>query len=357
MEYGIPLQIAELKAAGDAWEVSGYASTFGNVDHGGDAVMRGAFDSTLDRKTPVRFLFGHDTRQVLGAPLELRPDDKGLFGRFKISQTQLGRDVHTLLQDKALDSFSIGYVPTDVEFDDIGTRILKSVDLLECSIVALPMNDGATVTSVKEQMAWNPSTASMNDLPDSAFAIILGGGKKDSEGKTTPRSLRKLPHHDPDGGVNPDGVRAALRREPSANMSAEEHATALGHLRRHARKLGIESGGNGSGSKDDHGAWGEIDSDVPFEDLLAQVKGYLILGCDEAEALAARRAEIGRKLASGHTEAIDELLREAEACAERLHRLLAPPPDASQKADGDLELRLELARRLERRRDLVGVTD
>jgi len=35
----------------------------------------------------------------------------------------------------------------------------------------------------------------INNLPDIAFALILSGGKKDSEGKTKPRSLRKLPHH------------------------------------------------------------------------------------------------------------------------------------------------------------------
>jgi len=35
----------------------------------------------------------------------------------------------------------------------------------------------------------------INDLPDAAFAVILPGGKKDQDGKTVPRRLRKLPHH------------------------------------------------------------------------------------------------------------------------------------------------------------------
>jgi hypothetical protein len=39
-------------------------------------------------------------------------------------------------------------------------------------------------------------TASKNDLPDSAFAIILPGGTKDATGRTQPRSLRKFPIHD-----------------------------------------------------------------------------------------------------------------------------------------------------------------
>jgi HK97 family phage prohead protease len=40
------------------------------------------------------------------------------------------------------------------------------------------------------------SSAEQNDLPDSAFAYIGPGGKKDADGKTTPRSLRHYPVHD-----------------------------------------------------------------------------------------------------------------------------------------------------------------
>ena len=147
-EYGAPLAIQEVKATGDAFEVAGYASTWGNVDHGGDVVVKGAFDGTLTSGRKVRFLYSHDPRQVLGVPLSLKADDDGLHGRFKISRTRLGEEVHQLLKDGALDSFSIGYVPTDVEYDD-DVRLLKSVDLLEVSIVSMPMNPRARVTAVK----------------------------------------------------------------------------------------------------------------------------------------------------------------------------------------------------------------
>lgn len=147
--YGIPLRIQEVKAAGDAWEVAGYASTFGNVDLGGDVVLRGAFAETLKADTPVRFLYSHNPADVLGVPLALKEDERGLFGRFRISKTRLGEDVHTLLKDGALDSFSIGYIPTDFEYDDAGVRKLSAVELLEVSVVAMPMNPEAVVTGVK----------------------------------------------------------------------------------------------------------------------------------------------------------------------------------------------------------------
>ncbi len=149
MEFGRLSPVLEVKASGDSWEVSGHVSTWGNVDSQGDVVMHGAFDDTLKSGRKVKFLMGHDARMVLGTPLELKADDVGLFGRFKISRTQLGQDVHTLLKDGALDSFSIGYIPEDIEFDDSGVRLLKSIDLLECSVVAIPANDQALVTGVK----------------------------------------------------------------------------------------------------------------------------------------------------------------------------------------------------------------
>jgi HK97 family phage prohead protease len=151
VQYSHPVPIAEIKAASDgSWEVSGLISTFGGVDLGGDTILRGAFDETLASGRKVKFLFAHDQSQVLGTALSLKAEDRGLFGRFKISRTRLGEDVHTLLKDGALDSFSIGYFPEEFEFDpDTGTRILKKIDLLEASVVAIPMNPDAIVTHVK----------------------------------------------------------------------------------------------------------------------------------------------------------------------------------------------------------------
>lgn len=149
LTYGAPLRIEEVKAAGDAWEVSGYVSTFGNVDLGGDVIHKGAFADTLKSGAKVRFLYAHDARQVLGTAVSLKEDDKGVFGRFRISKTRLGEEVHTLLKDGALDSFSIGYIPTTFDFDDNGIRHLKAVELLESSVVAIPMNPMAMVTGIK----------------------------------------------------------------------------------------------------------------------------------------------------------------------------------------------------------------
>ena len=74
------------------------------------------------------------------------------------------------------------------------------------------------------------STKKINDLPDSAFAYVEAGGKKDDEGKTTPRSLRHFPIHDA------AHVRNALSRAPQSPFGDK----AMPKIRAAAKKFGIE---------------------------------------------------------------------------------------------------------------------
>jgi HK97 family phage prohead protease len=145
----VPFSLQELKAENDQFVVSGLASTFGNLDHTGDVVMRGAFDATLASGRKRRFLWQHDVSEPIGVEQDMRVTDAGLLGTWKISRTTRGIDAYELLKDGAVDSLSIGYVPTDFEFDDAGVRLLKAVDLLEVSLVSIPANDQAVVTNVK----------------------------------------------------------------------------------------------------------------------------------------------------------------------------------------------------------------
>jgi phage head maturation protease len=75
--------------------------------------------------------------------------------------------------------------------------------------------------------------AYINDLPDSAFAVILPGGSKDEDGRTTPRDLRKLPHHNAAGDIDMPHLRNALSREPQADMPESAHSMAQAHLAAH----------------------------------------------------------------------------------------------------------------------------
>jgi len=64
------------------------------------------------------------------------------------------------------------------------------------------------------------TAAYINDLPDGAFLHIESGGTKDSDGKTTPRSLRHFPYKDADGNIDLPHLRNALARIPQSNLPA-----------------------------------------------------------------------------------------------------------------------------------------
>jgi hypothetical protein len=85
------------------------------------------------------------------------------------------------------------------------------------------------------------TTAYVNDLPDSAFAVIEPGGKKDAEGKTVPRSLRHLPYIDDKGKVDAPHVRNALARLNQTKISPALKERARKKLVNAARKVGVET--------------------------------------------------------------------------------------------------------------------
>ena len=87
---------------------------------------------------------------------------------------------------------------------------------------------------IKEKMLGAKLSAkAINNLPDSDFAYIAPGGEKDSEGKTTPRSLRHLPI--PDAAH----VRNALARLTQTHIPAEAKKKALAKITRKAKELGV----------------------------------------------------------------------------------------------------------------------
>ncbi len=149
----IPLQIKSLSAR----EFEGHGSIFGNIDLGGDVVMPGAFDETLSTHkqagTLPQMFWMHRPDMVPGKWLDMHEDTKGLKVRGILADTDLGNEMRTLLDMNAVRGLSIGYVPNEAEYDSDGTRILKSVDLWEVSLVSLAMNPLAQIEAVKARLS------------------------------------------------------------------------------------------------------------------------------------------------------------------------------------------------------------
>ncbi len=102
----------------------------------------------------------------------------------------------------------------------------------------LPAQDEVEVDfsqQIKERsIGANLSSKEKNNLPDSDFAYISPGGHKDSEGKTTPRSLRHLPI--PDAAH----VRNALARLDQTDIPPAAKKEALAKIKRKAEDLGVQ---------------------------------------------------------------------------------------------------------------------
>jgi len=82
-------------------------------------------------------------------------------------------------------------------------------------------------------LAKKMSRKEINDLPDDAFAYIEPGGKKDKDGKTTPRSLRHLPIH------TCNHVRNALARLSQTKISEDAKKKAFKKISKAAKKCKI----------------------------------------------------------------------------------------------------------------------
>ena len=147
--------VSEVKRAGAAKvevaEFDGYASTFGNEDVVGDVIQRGAFKGSLKRSLPL--LWQHDMSSPIGSITKMSEDNDGLFITGEINLgTANGRDAYSLMAAGHIDTMSIGFrIPRGgYKIRDGGGRTISKIDLVEISLVTIPANPKAVVTSVKE---------------------------------------------------------------------------------------------------------------------------------------------------------------------------------------------------------------
>jgi len=152
------------------------------------------------------------------------------------------------IKEGFLDSSSIEYKATKWTtklVNNTAVRVITGIKILGFALTGRPANPAAKINSffcksfdfVEEKEVW--TRAYINDLPDSAFAYIEKGGKKDETGKTTPRSLRHLPYKGKDGKVDLPHLRNALSRLPQTDLSSAEKAKAKKKLYAAAKSAGV----------------------------------------------------------------------------------------------------------------------
>ncbi|MES0167813.1 HK97 family phage prohead protease [Mesorhizobium sp. M0027] len=138
--------------ADESGEIEAMAWPFGSADRVGDVIEKGAFAGV---KLPLTMLFGHDQNDPIGVWTEAieAPDGLRLKGRLLVNDVARAREVRALVQSGAVRGISIGFITRKSIARTSGGRTIgraiSQLELLEASLVALPMHPGARVTSAK----------------------------------------------------------------------------------------------------------------------------------------------------------------------------------------------------------------
>lgn len=135
---------------GASVRIAGYAAVFDRIDRGGDIIRPGAFAASLRRRGPrdVPLLWQHRPDMVIGTVDTLAEDARGLRVIARIDPARaaqipaLGR----VATGAAGQGLSFGYRVVAARGEK--PRVLNVLDLVEVSLVAVPMQPLARVHAV-----------------------------------------------------------------------------------------------------------------------------------------------------------------------------------------------------------------
>lgn len=128
---------------------AGYAAVFGHPDRGGDVVKAGAFARSVKRGAgAVPLLWQHQPGRPIGRIEYLREDKRGLRVIARLSGGKGGREAAALLKEGAVGGLSFGYRVREARGEM--PRELTDLELVEVSLVTLPMQPMARVHAVTE---------------------------------------------------------------------------------------------------------------------------------------------------------------------------------------------------------------
>ena len=136
----------------------GYLSTYDDVDSYGTYFMPGAWDKSIERFNSgevIPVLWSHDRSKPIGKFTELKSDDKGLWGRGKLTmEDPQAKIAYAHMKDGSVMGLSVGF---ELDYDNvIYNKMLDALgiaeaDLFECSVVVFPANTNAKITNFKSQ--------------------------------------------------------------------------------------------------------------------------------------------------------------------------------------------------------------
>ena len=137
---------------GDKMIVEGYAITFNSpATHGYTEVISDrALDNTDMSDVPLKY--NHEDSHLIMArtrnkSLELKKDEKGLFIKAELIDTQSNKDIYKSIKAGLIDKMSFAFTVREDEYDyDTDTRTITDIDrLYDVSVVDIPFYDSTSV--------------------------------------------------------------------------------------------------------------------------------------------------------------------------------------------------------------------
>ena len=141
--------------AGDDGAIEGKAWNFAKPDRVGDMIEPGAFNGAA---LPLPMLFGHDQNDPVGVWEEMSEAKGGLLvkGRLLVEDVARAREVRARAL-RCRPRAQHRFVTKKAVARAGGGRTIKALELMEVSLVTLPMHPGARVTSAKSAVEPSPS--------------------------------------------------------------------------------------------------------------------------------------------------------------------------------------------------------
>ena len=175
--------LARSEDDGDGRTIEGVAVPFGDViDVWGE---RETFDpdTVFEGLDSAKLYYQHDT--LIGSITSGENREDGLHITARIADTQQGRDAVALLDEEALDSLSVGFVPIEDRKDKDGVTHRRKVRLLETSLVSWPAYENAKLTNhrnnnqeetpmTEQAEKWTEALAKLTNRQDEQAEILRG---------------------------------------------------------------------------------------------------------------------------------------------------------------------------------------
>lgn len=167
------IELKATLAVDDAGRITAMAWPFATPDRIGDMISKGAFAKAA---MPIPMLFGHDVNDPVGAwdTATEKNDGLHLAGNMLVNDVARAREVRALVKSGAVRGVSIGFVTKKSKLRKGGGRDISDLELLEASLVAIPMHPGARVTSAKSAIL----AISIAEAINRATAALTVGTKR-----------------------------------------------------------------------------------------------------------------------------------------------------------------------------------